>query len=60
MARSGERTAVDACRGNERLKAFSTVLTNLSSALLATALARWFVTGFDPYVILWLPSRQRV
>ena len=51
---------MDACRGNERLKAFSTVLTNLSSALLATALARWFVTGFDPYVILWLPSRQRV
>jgi hypothetical protein len=41
-------------RTNERLKAASGIATNLGSALLATAAARWFVSGFDPFVFLWL------
>jgi hypothetical protein len=49
-----ERTAAQALRTNERLKALSGMILNLASALLATAFARWFVLGFDPYVFVWL------
>jgi chaperone required for assembly of F1-ATPase len=41
-------------RWNERFKAASGVMTNLGSALLAAAFARWFVVGFDPFVLAWL------
>lgn len=29
-------------------------MTNLGSVLLAATLARWFATGFDPFVLAWL------
>jgi hypothetical protein len=40
-----DRAAGDTLRVNERLKAFSAVVTNLGSALLAAAAARWFRFG---------------
>ena len=41
-------------RWNERFKAASGVMTNLGSALVAAAFARWFVVGLDLFVLGWL------
>lgn len=51
--RNGRRVA-DILRANERLKATSTVIANLGSALLIAAVARWFERGSDPMAAVWL------
>lgn len=38
---------------NEKTKAFSTVITNLGTALVASAFGRLWFVGLDPWVILW-------
>lgn len=38
---------------NERIKNISGVLTNLGTALVATAAGRWFLGGWDLYVGVW-------
>jgi hypothetical protein len=48
------RTALQILHMNEKLKTASGVVTNLAAALFATALGRWFLTGFDPIVAVWL------
>ena len=41
-------------RANERIKFSSSVGGNLGTALFATAIGRWYLTGFDAFVLLWL------
>ena len=48
------RTTSEILQANERLRAASGVVINLGAALFATAAGRWFLTGFDAYVALWL------
>jgi hypothetical protein len=43
-------------RRNERLKAASGVLTNLGSALVAAAAARWLALRFDVIALVWLSA----
>jgi hypothetical protein len=38
---------------NEKTKCWSTVVTNLGSALLASAFGRWWLVGIDLWVIIW-------
>lgn len=40
-------------RRNEKAKAWSTVIANLGSALIASAFGRWWLVGFDPWVTIW-------
>ncbi len=49
-----ERSRAQVLRRNEQLKATSSIVSNLSAALIAAAFARWFAVAFDPFVILWL------
>ncbi|HYD37763.1 MAG TPA: hypothetical protein VEA60_09130 [Allosphingosinicella sp.] len=46
-------SAPDVLRTNERLKAFSTVVTNLGAVLFATSVARGYAIGIDPPAFLW-------
>jgi hypothetical protein len=50
------RTKSQILQSNEKLKAASGVVTNLGAAPFATALGRWFLTGFDLFVPLWLAA----
>jgi hypothetical protein len=50
----------DKLRRNERLKAGSGVMTNLGTALLAAAAARWFAFGFDAFVFQWLVAASMI
>ena len=38
---------------NEKTKAWSTLLFNFGTALVASAFGRWWLVGSDPWVILW-------
>lgn len=38
---------------NEKTKGWSTVFTNLGTALMASAFGRLWVVGFDPWVMIW-------
>jgi hypothetical protein len=49
-----DRSKSEVLRDNERLKLIASVLTNLGTALMATTAGRWFLTGFDGFVVLWL------
>ena len=46
--------AADTLRTNERLKATSTLVANLGSALLVAAIVRLFERGVDPMAAVWL------
>ena len=50
----------ESLRANAKLKATSTVATNLGSALLAAALARWFAFGADPVAPVWLVAAAMI
>lgn len=39
---------------NERLKVLSTVIANLSTGLVAAGFGRWFFTGMDGWVAVWI------
>ncbi len=54
------RTKSQILQSNEKLKAASGVVTNLGAAPFATALGRWFLTGFDLFVPLWLAAAINV
>lgn len=49
-----DRARSETLRANERIKYSSTVGGNLGTALFATAIGRWFLSGFDAFVLLWL------
>jgi hypothetical protein len=49
-----ERSRSETLRSNERIKAISTILSNLGTALTATFAGRWFLNGFDGYVLIWI------
>lgn len=49
-----ERTAADRLRSNEKLKVASGVTANIGTALFAAAFGRWFLTGPDGWVALWI------
>ena len=51
---TNERSRAATLRANDRIRFFSTVCGNLGAALLATAIGRWFLTGFDLFALLWL------
>lgn len=48
------RTAGEALRSNEKLKAGSGVFANIGTALFLSAFGRWFLNGFDAWVALWI------
>jgi heme/copper-type cytochrome/quinol oxidase subunit 4 len=48
------RTADDRLRSNEKLKVGSGVTANLGTGLLAAGFGRWFLTGADPWAVLWI------
>lgn len=54
------RTRSQILQSNEKLKAAAGVVTNLGAALFATALGRWFLSGFDLFVPLWLAGAINV
>ncbi len=39
---------------NERVKLISSIIANLSTALVAAAFGRWFLSAFDAFVLVWL------
>ncbi len=49
-----ERTAAHRLRVNEKLKVGSSVLANVGTALFLSAFGRWFLTGFDAWVAMWI------
>jgi hypothetical protein len=49
-----ERTATERLRSNEKLKVLSTVITNLGTALFAAAFGRFFLSGPDGWVPVWI------
>jgi hypothetical protein len=49
-----ERTATERLRANEKLKVLSTVITNLGTALFASAFGRLFLSGPDGWVPVWI------
>jgi hypothetical protein len=49
-----ERTATERLRVNEKLKVLSSVIANLCAGLFATAIARWFLSGIDGWVMVWI------
>jgi hypothetical protein len=49
-----ERTAGDRLRSNEKLKVGSSVAANIGTALFLSAFGRWFLTGFDAWVGVWI------
>lgn len=49
-----ERTAGDRLRANEKLKVGSGVFANIGTALFLSAFGRWFLTGFDAWVAVWI------
>ncbi|HEX8624891.1 MAG TPA: hypothetical protein VF782_07410 [Allosphingosinicella sp.] len=49
-----ERTAGDRLRVNEKLKVGSAVLANVGTALFLSAFGRWFLSGFDAWVAMWI------
>ena len=49
-----ERTAADQLRVNEKLKVTSGVAANVGTALFLSAFGRWFLTGFDAWVAVWI------
>jgi hypothetical protein len=61
LRRAGmSRTRSQILQSNEKLKAAAGIVTNLGAALFATALGRWFLTGFDLFVPLWLAGAINV
>lgn len=49
-----DRIRSETIAANERIKFLSNVGGNLGTALFATAIGRWFLSGFDPFVLIWL------
>lgn len=49
-----DRTCSETVQTNERVKLISSILSNLGTALIATSVARWFLTDFDAFVFIWL------
>jgi|GEM_PF-2440119 len=49
-----DRSATDPLRTNEKLKVGSGVLANVGTALFLSAFGRWFLTGFDTWVAIWI------
>jgi hypothetical protein len=49
-----ERTAAERLRVDEKLKLGSAVFANIGTALFLSAFGRWFVSGIDAWVPVWL------
>ena len=49
-----ERTAADRLRVNEKPKVASAVIGNIGTALFLSAFGRWFLSGFDAWVAVWV------
>ena len=48
------RTVGDRLRTNEKVKVGSGVLANVGTALFLSSFGRWFLTGFDAWVGMWI------
>jgi hypothetical protein len=48
------RSGTDPLRANEKLKLFASVVANIGTALFLSAFGRWFLTGFDAWVAMWI------
>jgi hypothetical protein len=49
-----ERTSADRLRNNEKLKVTSSVAANVGTALFLSSFGRWFLSGFDAWVAVWI------
>jgi hypothetical protein len=49
-----EPSPAEILRANERVKIVSVVSSNLGTALIAASFGRWFLDGFDAYVLTWI------
>jgi predicted neuraminidase len=52
--RVNQKSRSEVLQRNEQIKAASTLVTNAGLTLVAAGFGRWFLQGFDDYVILWL------
>jgi hypothetical protein len=49
-----DRSRSQILQANEKTKVWSSVVANLGTALFASGFGRWWLTGFDPWVIVWI------
>jgi hypothetical protein len=49
-----EKSRSELVQRNEQVKAVSSLMANAGLALVAAALGRWFLEGFDAFVMFWL------
>ena len=50
----GEVSRSEILQSNERIKSLSNLCSNFGTALTIAGAARWFYSGFDLHVLLWL------